>query len=126
MSLSWFKSRFTSISIQRWYPHERKILLALAIMRAVLSVSPCWVFTNWKIASILSILAPLCALFSADFIENRLRKWLLGYSYNPNVSAIGEWEGYNGPTRQEDEAQWRAELWKIRAPWWGEKLEGNE
>jgi hypothetical protein len=72
---------------------------------------------------LISLLAPLTALISADVIEHYLRLFILGYDYNPYVSAIGEWEGWMGPTRTSDLPTWEAQKCQrppAETPWWGD------
>ena len=108
--MKWLADRFRSL-IGTYQPYERRVLLNLAALRATItagfSILMLWVqihqeWAPWAMLITLPANATLAALASADFVEPILRKLLLGYSYNPYVSAIGELEGYNGPTDAKD------------------------
>lgn len=118
----WLRSRWESmVGAYRFKPYERRVLLGLAWFRAVFTAAVCAPFPWWS----WPIVAPLAALVAADFIEHRIRRRLLGYSYNPFVSAIGEWEGWMGPT----DTRYGVEEWNamkcgppppILREWWGD------
>mgnify|MGYP001562997624 CR=1 FL=1 len=143
-AVRWLGERLFSL-LHTYRPYERQVLLHLAALRAVVTAGAALVFWSattsqgWPVALALPATACVAAwasLLSADFIENRLRRWLLGYSYNPFVSAIGEWEGWMGPTDRNDAvgiATWN--LMKCGPPpggnvnpllsWWGNPGSGS-
>lgn len=108
--MRWLVGRVFSIVVT-YRPYERQVLLHLAALRAVLTGGAALIFWSvttaqaWPLALGLAVTACVAAfvsLVSADFIENRARRWLLGYAHNPFVFAIGEWEGWMGPTDPND------------------------
>lgn len=143
-AVRWFGGRLFAI-LYTYRPYERQVLLHLAALRAVLTAGAALVFWSatmsqgWPVVLSLTVTACVAAwasLVSADFIEHQLRKWLLGYGFNPFVSAIGEWEGWMGPTDPDDAvgiAAWNA--MKCGPPpggnatplmkWWGNPASGS-
>ena len=131
----WVRDRLHGLNIFRWMPRERRWLQGIRALTNVGTYASAhggyWLAETWlKLPTPVAfgaagIIAILFAIVSADFIENRLRRWIIGMSYNPNMWAMQEWESGMFPTEQEFEAQWREEINKVRAPWWGEKI-GNE
>ena len=101
--------------------YERRVLLNLAALRNTLVVNgalamlaghgvtiPGWAYLLGPCYGVLA------ALISADWIEHYARLLILGYATNIRVSARGELEGWNGPTHEEQEAEWRRLLrWPI-------------
>ena len=140
----WFGGRFFAI-VHTYRPYERQVLLHLAALRAGVPAGAALLFWSatisqgWPVA--LSLPATACvaawaSLVSADFLEHGLRKWWLGYAFNPFVSAIGEWEGWMGPTDPNDAVgivTWN--LMKCGPPpggnanplltWWGNPSSGS-
>lgn len=104
-----------------WSPWERRTLWALrAFTNVTTFLSGLTVFaltavyfdaeTPLKLGACLvgaSIVCVVWAIFSSDFIENRMRKRIFGFAYNPNISAPCEWEGYTGPTERAYIKYWR-------------------
>ena len=143
-ALRWLGERLFSI-LYTYRPYERQVLLHLAALRTIVTAGTALVFWSvtisqgWPGALGLTTTACVAAgasLLSADFIEHRLRQRLLGYSYHPFVSAIGEWEGWMGPTDPNDAvgiAAWNA--MKCGPPpggnvtplltWWGNPSSGS-
>lgn len=119
--MTWLANRFKSLlaANPRFAPRERRVLLALAWLRAALTAGAA--IAVWHVAprpwayGLCLLAAPIAAIGSADFVENRLRKLLLGYAFNPRVSAIGEWEGWNGPTEGRDRERrlWEAHKYDV-------------
>ena len=140
----WFGGRLFSI-VHTYRPYERQVLLHLAALRAAVTAGAALAFwlvvtgQGWPLALALTVtacVAALASLVSADFIEHALRKRLLGYPYNPFVSAIGEWEGWMGPTDPNDAVGIAA--WNLMKcgpppggnatplmPWWGQPGSGS-
>lgn len=106
--IAWLAARWRAITRRDQYcPRERQILLQLAVLRAQVTATGALLlfaverwegWPAWLVAFMLGPNAVFFALLSADFLEHWLRKRLLGFDYNPRVSAIGEWEGWMGPT----------------------------
>lgn len=112
-----FLARFTSLFSYRCY--ERRILLDFAALRNGLVALGVLALYAWQVP-ILGVAAAIAlapcngvfiALVSADWVEHYGRLLVLGYSYQPNVSARCELEGGNMPTDREAEAAWRATLY---------------
>ena len=141
--MRWLWNRIADmLEPDEYQPPERVVLLWLAVLRAPVtggSVLLLWhvqAAEGWSVAIRLLLLpcnAALFALVSADVIEHALRGILarlwpetfgaFGEGYNPWVSAIGEWEGWTGPTREGDAAAWQAVKCgppAREAPWWGD------
>lgn len=136
MIREFLKNRLYGLALWRWMPRERRILQLiraftnvttfLAAYAGFLCAETVLKLPHWvSLLGVGGVVSILWAIFSADFIENRLRRAIFGVSYNPNMWAMQEWEGGMFPTQREYEAQWREEINKIRAPWWGEKLGGE-
>ena len=70
-------------------------------------------------------LAWVGSLISADFVEHGIRRLVLGYSYNPNVSAQGELEGWTGPTDSQHYLVWRELQFTPLRPWDGDPGSGR-
>ena len=132
----WVIGRLDSL-IGSYRPYEREVLCWLAVVRATVTTAGAmglWAVQTaegWPLALRLVILpcdAALISLLSADFLEHAVRKGLLGYAYNPFVSAIGEWEGYMGPTRDADAPAWHTVKCgppPAICPWWGDHGSGS-
>jgi hypothetical protein len=112
-------------------PKERVILLCLAAWRALFTGSAALLGYYTAVRASIEpfafplamLFAVLAALVSADVIEHWAKVPLLGTNYNPYVMAIGEWEGWMGPTRSEDVPAWREQMCKPQPPqcaWWGD------
>lgn len=114
------------------YPWERIALTALAIVRAwmtVLFFLLCWSAfrrASWpRLVIVLLLVAaiPFGAFLWADGVEHLLKTLVFGTSYNPYMMAIGEWEGWTGPTSDEDLSFWNAQKRRRQppqTPWWGD------
>lgn len=108
--IAWLAARWRAITRKGQYmPRERQVLLMLAMIRAQITAGGAILlfaiqraegWPSWVSANLFGPDAVLFALISADFVEHWLRKRLLGYDYNPRISAIGELEGWNGPTNR--------------------------
>lgn len=115
-------ARFLSLASHRCY--ERRVLLDLAGLRNGLVGLGTVALFLWQVealgaaAAVVAVPcnAVLIALVSADFLEHYGRGLILGYTYNPNVSAIGELEGSMCPTDAEAESAWRATMFTRLAP----------
>ena len=133
-ALRWLGGRLFSI-LHTYRPYERKVLLHLAALRAIVTAGAALLFWSatirqgWPVAlglTTTACVAVWASLVCADFVEHSLRRWLLGYSYNPFVSAIGEWELWMGPTDPDDAlgiAAWhKAKRGRQphECPWWGD------
>lgn len=109
-------SRLRSLFSYRCF--ERRVLLDFAALRAGLTAGIAALMLDWQAdmlggmvaVALLPCNAVLVALISADWIEHYGRLLVLGYAYNPHVSARCELEGANTPTRREDEAEWRRRM----------------
>lgn len=96
-------------------PIERQVLLGLAAMRATLTGAASVSFMHLTggmpfMVFALPIVACVVSVISADWLERGLRMLALGYVDNIRVSPRGEWEGWNGPTREDEMAGWRLTL----------------
>lgn len=133
----WLTSRIRSM-IGTYKPPERRVLLGLAAFRAVFTFS-CGVACGlllptpwgWLLSPGAAVLA---SVISADFIEHYARVLFARFwpkhfgafgpiAYNPWVSAIGEWEGYMGPTDKAYADAWNAAKYGPQPPtasWWGD------
>ena len=99
--IEWLAERLSSI-IWTTHPYERQVLILLMWLRvslvALISILVWkwltkWTFTRtpFKVLA-LTVVAFLVAIVSADFVEHSLKQLTLGYTYNPRVMAIGEFE----------------------------------
>lgn len=132
----WMIGRLDSL-IGTYRPYERRVLCWLAVLRGTVTAAGTMALwhvqgtQDWPLAVRVLLVpcnAALISLLSADFVEHLVRRLLLGYAYNPFVSAIGEWEGYMGPTRRVDAAQWNAVKCgptPALCPWWGDPGSGS-
>ena len=104
--MEWLIERISSI-IWTSHPYERQILILLMWLRvglvSLISIAlwmwlTKWTFTRtpFKVIALL-VVAFLTALVSADFVEHYLKRLTLGYTYNPRVTANGEFECWTGP-----------------------------
>ena len=124
--------RFTSLGSYK--PWERRRLLDLACLRntlvalLVLWLASVRVTQGWPVW-LITMLAPcdacLMALVSADFVEHFFKRLLLGYSYNPNVMAMGELEGSMTPMSAEYAERWEREKFTPVAFWHGDPGSGR-
>ena len=147
--IAWLISRLRSIlRIGQFMPYERQVLVWLAYGRSwivggatlgmfLVEQSQGWPW--WVSVLHLVCLSSFAALLSADFIEHAARGWLLGYAYNPFVSAIGELEGWMGPVNMIDQQDrdgivvWQAMQCgpppggnaNPLLPWWGNPGSGS-
>lgn len=115
-------------------PWERMVLLVLAAFRAEITFAAGLVsflafrraVRTW-LAIVFAMTAALGAsVVSADGIEHWVRATIgrsFGHGYNPFVSAVGEWEGWNGsPGGYPDaRAAWeKAKCGPSPFIWWGD------
>lgn len=109
-------TRFTSLGTYK--PWERRVLLDLVCLRSVAVVGGALALLQahgvpipWWAYLLGPCYGALAALISADWLEHSLKRWVLGYTYNPNVMARGELEGSNTIMVAEQEALWRAKMY---------------
>lgn len=120
-----------------FFPPERLVLLGLAVLRAAFTAGTgIGIYgmvrrltrRGWAAWVMALVAAVLMSLISADGIEHWLRGRIFGYSYNPFVSAIGEWEQYMGPSDPEHAAAWNRMKCgppPRELPWWGDPGSGS-
>lgn len=124
------------------YPWERLVLLALASLRALFTVGFAGLaylalqrssLPRWFVILVLVVVIPFGAFLCADGIEPLLKSQIFDYDYNPYVMAIGEWEGWMGPTSHGDIATWQTMKCgpppggnvEPLMPWWGNPADGR-
>ena len=97
---------------------ERRVLLNFAAMRNGVVALGSALLLDWQaeqVGGFLGVLlmpcnAVLLALILADWVEHYGRLLVLGYAYNPNVSARCELEGGNMPAARDAERAWRTTM----------------
>lgn len=106
-------------------PRERYVLFGLAGLRAVLTGLGWWAGWVYIHPAVAPAAAIVTAIFSADIVEHWLLRLILGYSYNPNVRAQGEWEGWTGPLHPAFRAEWERLKMNPLRPWDGQPGSGR-
>lgn len=124
--------RLTSLgTFKTW---ERRRLLDFACVRntlvalVVLGLASARTTQSWP-AWLIWMLAPcdavLAALLSADCVEHFLKRLIFGYTYNPNVMAMGELEGSMTPMNVVYADRWEKLKFTPVAFWHGDPGGGH-
>jgi len=114
------------------HPFERNVLIALTWLRvAVVLLTGVLVWEiarRWNVVGrflLALVLAWIGALGSADFLEHYLKRGILGYSYNPNVMAQGEFECWTGPLVKRYIPEWNRRKFQVFRFWDGDPGSGR-
>lgn len=115
------------------YPYERKVCLWAFACRLIFILVPALVaweylgtieaYGTWQLVrALLTGVAGWAGAFVwADLgPEELFRKWLLGYSYNPNVFPLGTLEGFCGAIHEGYRQVWEENKMKPLRPWDGD------
>lgn len=100
-------------------PRERSVLYLAAVGRdgfvalgsVVGYLALGWISFLW--------LPVVLGIVWCDVIGSNIRGRILGYRYNANVSAPGEWEGWAGPLPGDDVKAWESLKMIPLRPWDG-------
>lgn len=119
--MTWLLERLCAIlRAMPWrVPYERRVLYALAWGRDAAAATVgvlAWEHIGWYAVG---IAAGFAAIVWSDFVAYALRGKILGYSYNANVAAPGEWEAWAGPLSEDDICIWEHLKMVPLRPWDG-------